>query len=125
MTLGPGIADHLTWLYGKDLEGLSVNLDWGFFSKPGLWHRGVGAHVHSHDEVLVYVGTDPNDIDSLGAEIEIDMGHEHESHIIDKPSVVICPAVFLHAPIVTRWADRPYAFFSINLSGEPEMKFID
>jgi hypothetical protein len=126
LQLGPGNSDHLTWMFGaSDLGGLDVNLDWGFFSHPGLWHRGVGAHVHATPEVLVFVGTDPASIDYLGAEIEIDLGKEHESHIIDKPSVVICPAGFPHAPIVTRWADRPFAFFSINRCGESKMVFID
>jgi len=125
MKLGPGNADHLTWMFGKNLEGLNVNMDWGFFSQPGLWHRGVGGHVHPTDEVLVYVGTDPTNIGSLGAEIEIDMGKEHERHLINRPSVVICPAGLQHAPIVTRWIDRPFAFFSINLSGKPNMTFID
>jgi hypothetical protein len=126
LKLGPGNSDHLTWMFGgKDLEGLNVNMDWGFFSKPGLWHRGVGAHVHAKDEVLVYVGTDPANIDYLGADIEIEMGKEHERYIIDKPSVVICPAGVPHAPIVTRWVDTPYAFFSINLAAESVMKFVD
>jgi hypothetical protein len=125
MTLGPGNADFLTWLFGSDLGGLDVNMDWGFFSKPGLWHRGVGAHLHSVDEVLVYVGVDSNNFDDLGAEIEIDLGKEHERYVIDKPSVVALPAGVAHGPIVTRWADRPYAFFSINLAGQSIMKFID
>jgi hypothetical protein len=125
MKLGPGNADHLTWMYGRDLEGLQVNLDWGFFSKTGLWHRGVGAHLHPVDEVLVFVGTDHKDINYLGAEIEIDLGREHEKYIINKPSVVICPAGLPHAPIVARWVDKPYAFFSINLSGEPETRYVD
>lgn len=125
MMPGPGNADHLSWMYGSDLEGLEVNMDWGFFSSPGLWHRGVGAHVHPVDEVLVFVGTDPSRGDQLGAEIEIDLGKEHERHLIAEPSVVICPAGLPHAPIVTRWVDRAFAFFSINLSGQPEMTFID
>jgi hypothetical protein len=124
MRLGPGNADHLTWMFGSDL-GVDANMDWGFFSKPGLWHRGVGAHLHAVDEVLVYVGTDPEDIDYFGAEIEIDMGREHERYVINQPSVVICPAGVAHAPIITRWVDRPFAFFSINLSPESVMKFID
>jgi hypothetical protein len=125
MRLGPGNADHLTWMFGNDLEDLKVNMDWGFFSHPGLWHRGVDAHLHSVDEVLVFAGTDPSDIDYLGAEIEIDLGQEHERYLINKPSVVICPAGTPHAPIVTRWVDRPHAFFSINLSAQSVMKFID
>lgn len=123
--LGPGNADHLAWFYGKDLEGLNVNLDWGFYSKPGLWHRGVGAHTHPADEVLVFAGVDPANIDYLGAEIEIDLGKEHERHIIDKPSVVIVPAGMPHCPIITRWVDKPHAFFSINLSGRPDTSYID
>jgi hypothetical protein len=118
--LGPGNADHLTWLYGKDLEGLNLNVIWGFFSKTGIWHRGVGAHVHPIDEVLVFVGTDSNDINYLGAEIEIDLGQEHERYIFNKPSVIICPAGLPHNPILVRWVDKPYAFFSISLSGERE-----
>jgi hypothetical protein len=77
------------------------------------------------DEVLVYVGADSSNIDYLGAEIEIDLGREHERYIIDKPSVVILPAGVAHGPIVSRWADRPFAFFSINLAGQSIMNFID
>jgi hypothetical protein len=102
-----------------------MNMDWGFFSHTGIWSRGAGAQTHSADEVLVYVGTDPTNIDSLGAEIEIDLGKEHERYLINKPAVVICPAGTPHTPIVTRWVDRPFAFFSINLAAEPEISFID
>jgi hypothetical protein len=123
--LGPGNADHLAWFFGKELEDLNVNLDWGFFSKPGLWHRGVGAHTHPVDEVLVFAGVDPADINYLGAEIEIDLGKDHERYIIDKPSVVILPAGTPHCPIVTRWVDKPHAFFSINLAGQTESTYID
>jgi hypothetical protein len=123
--LGPGNADHLTWMYGRDLEDLNVNILWGFYSSPGLWHRGVGAHVHPVDEILIYLGTDPNNLDYLGAEIEMDLGAEHERYIINKPTVVICPAGVPHNPQVTRWVDRPYAFLGINLSSEHETKSFD
>jgi hypothetical protein len=125
MTLGPGNADHLAWMYGKDLEGLEVNMDWGFFSSPGLWHRNVGAHTHPVDEILVFLGTDPSRGDRLGAEIEIDLGKEHERHLITEPCIVVCPAGLPHGPFVTRWVDRAFAFFSINLSGQPEMVWVD
>jgi hypothetical protein len=125
MSLGPGNADHLAWFYGKDLEGLSANMDWGFFSSPGLWHRGVGAHVHRADEVLVFVGTDPSCPGSLGADIEIDIGKEHERLHVTEPSVVVMPRGVPHGPFVTHWVDRPFAFFSVNLAGDPGMKFVD
>jgi hypothetical protein len=122
---GPGNADHLIWMRGKDLEDLNANIFWGFCSQPGIWRRGGGAQTHPTDEVLIYVGTDPNNIDYLGAEIEIDLGEEHERHLIDKPTVVICPAGVPHLPQITRWVDTPFAFFAVNLSGERETKSFD
>jgi hypothetical protein len=122
---GPGNANHLAWMCGKDLEGLSTNIFWGFCSQSGIWRRGAGAHVHPVDEILVYMGTDPDNMDYLGAEIEIDMGKEHERHLIDKPSVVVCPAGTPHMPQVTRWVDKPFAFFAVSLSGEHETEAFD
>jgi len=75
--------------------------------------------------VLVYVGTDPNNIEYLGAEIEIDMGLEHERYLINKPTVVICPRGVPHTPQVTRWVDKPFAFFAVSLDAEHETKAID
>ena len=81
--MGPGHPDHLTWMYGKDLGGVDANIAWGFCSQPGVWQRGMEGHSHQADEVMIFMGIDPN-CDELGAEIEIDLGPEHERHLIDK-----------------------------------------
>ncbi|MBN2242118.1 MAG: hypothetical protein JW793_05465 [Acidobacteria bacterium] len=122
---GPGSPDHLAWMCGSDLEGLDANILWGFCSRPGIARRGAGAHVHRTDEVLVYLGMDPENPDSLGAEIEVDLGKEHERHLIDKPSAIVCPSGTPHTPLVTRWVDRPFAFFAVTLSGTHEAEVID
>ena len=120
---GPGNADHLIWMFGKDLEGFNVNMAWGFCSRPGIWHRGVGAHFHPADKIMIFLGMDPDNVGSLGAEIEIDLGKEHEKYLFDKPSAIVCPAGFPHAPMVTRWVDKPFAFILINLAGDETMSF--
>lgn len=120
---GPGNADHLTWMFGKDLEGFNVNIAWGFCSRPGIWRRGVGAHFHPEDEIMIFLGMDPDNVGSLGAEIEVDLGKEHERYLFDKPSAISCPAGFPHAPMVTRWVDKPFAFILINLAGDETMSF--
>jgi hypothetical protein len=120
---GPGNADHMTWMYGTDLEGLNVNIAWGFCSQPGVWQRGVGSHVHPTDEVLFFLGIDPDNADSLGAEIEIDLGKEQERYLFNRSSAVLCPAGLPHAPIVTRWVDKPFAFLLINLAGDLTTSF--
>jgi hypothetical protein len=123
--LGPGNADHLVWMDGNDLEELGVSVGWGFFSRPGVWHRGAGAHIHPADEILVFLGTSPDRGDILGAEIEIELGKEHELHLITEPCAVIIPAGLPHGPFITRWVDRAFAFFSVDLVGKPEITFID
>jgi hypothetical protein len=119
---GPGNPDHLTWMDGKDLGGLDMNIAWGFCSRPGIWQRGTDSHSHPADELMIFLGTDPH-TDLLGAEIEIDLGEEHERCLFDKSSAVICPAGLPHAPIVTRWVDKPFAFLLISLAAGRSMAF--
>jgi hypothetical protein len=121
MAPGPGNADHSVWMYGKDLEGLDVNFSWGYYSKPGSWDSEHGTHAHAADEVLVFVGLEPSDIDYLGAEIEIEMGKEHEKYVFDKPTAVILPKGMPHNPVVAKRVDKPYAVYLISLDAEHEI----
>lgn len=122
---GPGYADHMTWMFGKDLDNLDLNFNWGYHSSPGIWHRGIGSCVSSVPEVLVFAGLDPKNIDYLGAQIEIELGEEHERYIIEKPTAVVLPSGLPHGPVVSRWVDRPYASYTIGLSGNPEIAVFD
>jgi hypothetical protein len=124
---GPGMTENAVWMFGKDLEGIKVNFCWGIQTSPGLWWRspGRGAHVHPVDEVLLFAGTDPSEIDDLGAEIQIDIGSEHERYVIDKPTAVVCPAGLPHNPIVTRWVDKPFGFLLMSLGARHETTYID
>lgn len=127
--IGPGSPEEVIWLTGKDMEGLNLNFTWGFHKKPGIWHRGPGktdgTHLHAHDEAIAIVGTDPRDINYLGAELSIDMGDERERHIVDQPSVLLAPAGTPHNPIITRNIERPFATFMMYLSDEYKTEYID
>jgi hypothetical protein len=126
-TFGPGMSENAVWMFGRDLEDMDLNFCWAIQTQPGIWRRGPGrgAHVHPVDEVMLFAGTDPSDIDYLGAEIQIDMGPEHERYVIDKPTAVICPAGLPHAPIVTRWVDRPFGFLLMALGSEHKTEYVD
>jgi hypothetical protein len=125
MGVGPGNGDEVVWLYGDDLERLELNFTWGLYSKCGKWHRGGEAHYHPEAEILCFVGLDPDNLDFLGAELEIGMGKDYERHIFNKPTVAICPAAFPHLPLITRWVDKPYGFFVICLSGEHASPWVE
>lgn len=123
--IGPGNGDQIVWLYGKDLEGFEINFTWGFYSRCGKWHRGGEAHTHPEEEILCFVGLDPDRLDYLGAELELGMGKDYERHIFNTPTVGICPAGFPHLPLITRWVDKPYGFFVICLSGEHASPWVE
>lgn len=122
--LGPGNADHLVWLYGNDLEGFEVNFTWGYYTGSGIWHRGGEAHYHPEEEILVFVGLDPDDLNYLGCEQELAMGKEYERHIFNKPTVAVCPSGFPHLPLITRWTDSPYSFIVCCLSKEHDAPWV-
>ena len=123
--VGPGNGDQIVWVFGKDLEGFEVNFTWGFYSQCGKWHRGGEAHYHPEEEILVFVGLDPDDLNFLGAELELGMGKDYERHIFNKPTVAICPQGFPHLPLITRWVDKPYGFIVVCLSGEHASPWVE
>jgi hypothetical protein len=123
--VGPGNGDQIVWLYGKDLEGFEVNFTWGFYSRCGKWHRGGEAHYHPEEEILCYLSLEPDDLNYLGAELELGMGKDYERHIFNTPTIAICPAGFPHLPLITRWVDKPYAFIVVCLSGEHASPWVE
>jgi hypothetical protein len=123
--VGPGNGDDIAWLFGDNLEGMDVNFTWGLYSQCGKWHRGGEIHTHPEAEILCYVGLDPDDINYLGAELELGMGKQQERHVFNKPTVAICPQGFPHLPLITRWVDKPYGFFVMCLSGEHDSPWVE
>jgi len=61
----------------------------------------------------------------LGAELELGMGKDQERHIINTPTVAVCPEGFPHLPLITRWVDKPYGFIVVCLSGEHASPWVE
>ncbi|MBN1191801.1 MAG: hypothetical protein JXA46_18765 [Dehalococcoidales bacterium] len=112
-----GNADYIAGYGGKMLEGLNTNFTWALHTGTGYWHEH-DPHVHTYDEILVFVGLDPSRPEYLGAEIEIGMGKEGEKHVFDTSTVVVAPGGFIHCPLNTRKVEKPYGFSAICLNGE-------
>lgn len=74
-------------------------------------------HAHPHDEILLFMGTDPHDIECLGAEVEVILGEERESHIISKTSGVYIPKGLKHI-LVYRRVDKPHFLVGFSMRGE-------
>lgn len=77
---------------------------------------GHGPHTHRTPEVLVALGTDIDNPQELGAEIELSMGPEMEKHLITKSTLVYIPAEFIHCPFRVLKVTRPFLFIQAQYS---------
>jgi hypothetical protein len=98
----PGVGKHIF------ISGIHTIPD------PNPW---LTFHDHPYDEILLFMGTDPHNIEYLGAEIEIIMGDEQETHIINKTSGVYFPPGLKHL-LVYRKVDKPHFLVGFSNSGE-------
>ena len=69
-----------------------------------------GPHTHNDDEMLVMLGSDPDNKDDLGCEVEICMGLEMEKHIVRESTLIFVPANFVHGPVRFSSLKRPFIF---------------
>ena len=77
---------------------------------------GHGPHTHKTPEVLVALGTDPDNPRELGGEIELCVGPEMEVHRITQSTLVYIPANFIHCPFRIIKVDRPFLFIQSQYS---------
>lgn len=121
--LPPGAAEGrpvITMLDGDLIKGSnSYVIHWvpkepdmpGLTSWEEMRH---GPHIHKAAELIIHIGTNPDDPLDLGAEVEFCMGPEMEKHIITKSTLVYIPPGFVHAPWTIKRVDRPFILMQIN-----------
>ena len=77
---------------------------------------GIGhpPHIHKEHELLIHIGTNPDDPMDLGAEVEMYMGEEMERHVFNRSTVIWIPGGLLHAPLRPLKCSRPYIVIQVN-----------
>lgn len=71
-------------------------------------------HVHDSLETYIFISTNPNKPDTLGATVEfwIGEGENAEKLIIDKPTVLLIPANTVHLPMYVTELETPFIMTS-------------
>ena len=81
---------------------------------PDIAKVGHPPHIHKDPEILMLIGTDPDNPTDLGAEVELQMGAEREKHVITKSTVIFIPPNCIHCPYIIKRTDRPWIFIEVN-----------
>ena len=84
--------------------------------EPNPWLK---FHHHPHDEIILFMGTDPHNIQYLGAEVEVFLGDEkeRESYLITKTSGIYIPAGLEHNWVYHK-VDKPHFLVGFSMGGE-------
>jgi hypothetical protein len=69
-------------------------------------------HTHDFDEVIGFFGTDPNNLNDLGAEIEFYI--DNERNIMNQTFLAFIPAGVIHCPLNILKITRPVFHFATN-----------
>jgi hypothetical protein len=73
------------------------------------------AHTHDCDEIIAFIGTNPDDFHDLGGEVEIWLGNE--KYLLTKSCLVFAPKGLIHCPLIIRKAQRPIFHFTAKVQG--------
>lgn len=70
-------------------------------------------HIHKDAELVVHIGTNPDDPGDLGAEIELYMGEELKRYEYNRSTVLYIPAGVVHGPWRILKTTRPWIVLQI------------
>ena len=108
---GPDVMSAMGYLDGGVLPGaLYVETHW--FHKPTKYSPK--KHAHDFDEVLAFMGGDPEHPMELNGEVELYI--EDERHLLTKSCLVYIPAGLNHCPMNFLRVDKPIFHFSTGTS---------
>ncbi|WP_018681016.1 hypothetical protein [Actinokineospora enzanensis] len=110
----PNVGEALALMRSNEVPQSKIHLTYCWIhecSEPVQW---VKEHEHDYDEILIWHGNDPDNVDDLGAEIYMDI--EGVRHTITTSGSVYIPAGTRHCPLGFNRVDRPFRFSALSLS---------
>jgi hypothetical protein len=95
-------AKRVLWMSNKATPG-AYNMMFSWYFKPPA--KPLEAHVHDYPEVLIFLGSNPEDPYDLGGEIEFWL--EEEKYDLTMSCFIWVPRGMKHCPLVIKRIDRP------------------
>lgn len=107
-------ATRVLWLEDFIIEGApSIICSWYWkASETG----GTPAHTHDFDEVVGFIGSDPQNPRDLCGEVEFWL--EDEKYILTNSCFIFAPKGMRHCPLRVLRVDRPILFLALSMSNK-------
>ncbi|WP_026425110.1 hypothetical protein [Actinokineospora inagensis] len=108
------IGESLALMRSREVPESKIHLTYTWIHECDAPVEWVKEHVHDYDEVLIWHGNDPDNVDDLGAEIYFDVAGVR--HTVTTSGSVYIPAGTRHCPLGFNWVARPFRFSALSLS---------
>jgi hypothetical protein len=108
-----GRIPAMTLMSSNLVPGIKVYVETGWVLGMPDPNPHIDEHVHDYDEIIIHLGTDPQNQENLGGEIEI--GFNGKPVTIDSTSAIYVPKGVKHGPLVWKRFDRPHLEMTIML----------
>ncbi len=122
------MGDSSMFSAGADiLNGFPCNIIYAFGLREGPLGMSTEPHVHDHDEVVYFIGSDPKNIGDLGATVNFKIGikGQEEDHIFSEPMAVVLPKGVWHCPMITLKFQKPFLCMAVSLTQKYEFHYAD
>jgi hypothetical protein len=97
--------------------GINASIKYGACWTAGTMGPGSpGPHVHDFDQIMFFLGSDMNDLSELGAEVELCVGPELETHMITCSTAIAIPRGFPHFPATINRLDKRIIYMEVSVT---------
>ena len=108
------IAPQILLAGQQDLHGANFSLCWCYLTKP--FYMVAEPHTHEFDQLVMFLGGDPENVGDFDAEIEFAIGEDLEKHVITYPACFFVPKGTLHGELNITKINKPVMYMDITLS---------
>jgi hypothetical protein len=107
-------ATRILWMEDFIIQG-SPNIILSWYWKA-MDTEGTPSHTHDFDEVVGFLGNDPQNPGDLGGEVEFWL--EDEKYLLSKSCLIYLPKGLRHCPLTVRRVDRPILFLAVSITNK-------
>jgi len=124
--LDPLVADFMTMPPLIFLNGDNpVKGSNQFLEVVWIWDEGAAAvnpdrppHSHEFDEIFIFLGTDRENPNNLGGEVEfwLGEGEDTEKYLLTTSTCIFVPKGLVHLPMIFKNVERPFLLVTVGVN---------